>query len=706
MKYDLLKFSIISIIILINLIFKSSAEIVKKIEVSGNERIPDSTIILFSNVEINDNIDLNDIDVILKKIYKSKFFKDVSVNLNENILKINVKENPIIQYINYNGIKSKKINDKILNLRILKPRFSYNQNILKKDENIISNILKNDGYYFSKIETNVEFLKDNKVNINYDVSLGKKSKIKKISFIGDKIFKDRKLKNIIISEEYKFWKFISGKKYLNKEIIDFDNRLLKNFYLNKGYHDVKINSSFARLIDDNQFELIFNINSNQKFFFNDIELELLVDFDEKNFLNVFEYFDDLKGKPYSIYQIKKIIDLIEEISLSEQYESIKVEPVENIISNKIDIKFTITETEKFYVEKINLFGNNITQENVIRNQLKLDEGDPYNEILFNKSISNLKGLNFFKDTKAEVIEGSNQDFKIINISVVEKPTGEMSLGAGTGTSGGTIGFSVNENNFLGKGINFNLSTSVTEETLKGQFYVKNPNFQNSDKSIYFGIDSIEVDRSSEFGYKSNKSGFTLGTDFEYLDDLNLGIGLSNFYEKITTDKSASTLQKTQEGNYWDSFLKLNFNYDKRNQTFQASDGFKSYYSIDLPLVSDTSTLVNYYKYDIYNELFENNVSKASFLIKTANSISGENIKLSERLFIPSKEYSQRPEIKERARNLIRERLKNDPIFILKSRLRTRFYQYIKRGLAKKKVNTSKLIGCDWLYLKNHLEKTI
>ena len=193
-----------------------------------------------------------------------------------------------------------------------------------------------------------------------------------------------------------------------------------------------------------------------------------------------------------------------------------------------------------------------------------------------------------------------------------------------------------ENNFLGKGINLDANASVTEETIKGKFVVENPNYKNSDKSINVGIEAIEIDRSTEFGYKTNKTGISFGTDFELLQDFSLGLGLTNFYEKITTDVNASALQKTQQGNYWDTFLKLDFDYDKRNQKFQTSQGYRSFYSLDLPIVSDTSTLVNSYNYNFYTELYDENITNASIFLKSANSIAGKNIKLSERLVIPSR----------------------------------------------------------------------
>ena len=611
------------------------SEIVNKINVTGNERVPQETVIMLSGYEINQEIELNDVNKILKNIYESNFFKNVKVNFKDNILNIYVEEKPIIQDILYNGVKSKRIKEEIFVNRILRPKSSYDKITLKKDRNKILEVLKQQGYYFATVETSTEDIKNN-INIIYDIDLGSKSKIKKISFVGDKIYKDKKLQNVIISEEYKFWKFISGKKFLNENIIQLDKRLLKNFYLNKGYYQVEINSSFAKMIGNNEFELIYNIQANDKFFFNNVGINLSFDYEEDNFVNLKKELKDIKGEAYSLNRVKDIIKKIEYIVLSEQFQAIKLVPEENINSNQIDLVFNIEDSEKFFVEKINIFGNNVTQENVIRNQMEIDEGDPFNEILYNKSINNIKNLRFFKSTISKIKNGSDESTKIIEINVEEQATGEISLGAGAGTDGATVAFGVKENNFLGKGINLDAGATLTEETLKGKFSVELPNYKNTNKSIYTSIEALEIDRSSAFGYKTNKTGFSFGTNFEYLNDLNLGVGSSNFYEKISTDSSASKLQKTQEGNYWDSFIKLDFDYDKRNQKFQTTKGFRSIYSLDLPIVSDTNTLFNSYHYNYYTTLFEENLTNASILLQSANSISGDNIKLSERLFVPGR----------------------------------------------------------------------
>jgi len=183
-------------------------ETLNKIEIIGNDRITDETIKLFISVDLND--DLNDIKLnkILKDLYETDFFKDVSVNFYNKTLTINVLENPIIENIFYNGIKSNRILDIIKKETSVKSRSSFNQNVIKKEISKIESILKNLGYYNSSLDTLVEQKENNLVNLTYNIDLGKKSKIKKITFIGNKIFKDKKLRRVYYPNDIKFGKLI------------------------------------------------------------------------------------------------------------------------------------------------------------------------------------------------------------------------------------------------------------------------------------------------------------------------------------------------------------------------------------------------------------------------------------------------------------------------------------------------------------------
>jgi len=613
----------------------SFSEIVKKIVVDGNVRISTETVNIFSQISVNDDVDNNEINNILNRVYSTGFFEDVVVSFNDNVLVIKVVENPIIQNITYDGIKAQKIKDVITKNLNLRDRSSFNEILLLEDKNKIIDSLKSVGYYFADVKVLKEVLEDNKVNIIYKIDIGNKAKIKKISFLGNKIFKDNKLRRLIISEEFKFWKIISGKKYLNADIVELDTRLLRNYYLNKGFYNAKINTSFAKLIDDDGFELIYNIDAGNKVYFNDFNLSIPNDFEKSNFFELENFFREIKKQPYSISSIQKIIEQIENIILNEEYRSISVKIDEEIVGNTINTNFIIEKSKDTYVEKINIFGNYVTRENVIRNQFFIDEGDPYNEILKNKTLNEIRSLNFFKSVKIDVDDGNSSESKILNITVEEKPTGEIAAIAGVGTSGNTIGFSVRENNFLGKGIGLNSNLTLSTDSIEGLFSVTNPNIFNSDKSITTTIESSELDKFSDYGYKTSKTGFLVSTSFEYLDDFRLGIGSSNYYQNIETDSTASDAQKKQRGDYWDSYLKLDFDYDKRNQKYQTSSGYRSFYSLDIPLISDTNTLINSYNYQNYVELYENNITTFSLYLNSANSISGKDVKLSERLYVPS-----------------------------------------------------------------------
>ena len=625
-------------IFFILIIFTSSirAEEYNNILINGNQRISDETILLFSDLPNNKSLNENSINIILKNLYKSGFFKDVVVKIENKNLTIEVIENPIIQTIFIEGIKRKKTEDALYDILSLKNRSSFNSYYVKSDEDKIINYLKNKGFYFAKIISSYQDLGNNKIDLFYKIDLGDKAKISKISFVGDKKFKDSTLKNVIISDEYKFWKFISGKKYLNENLVNFDKRLLNNFYKNKGFYNVNIDSTFANFLGNNKFELIYNIQSGAKHYFNDLTIKLPDDYNENDFKKLEKLFSNLKGESYSLNSIDKILNEIDRIVLSEQYEFLKSTVNEEISENLVNLAFNIEESEEFYIEKINIFGNNVTREEVIRNVLTADEGDPFNELLHKKTLNNIKALNFFSDVNDQIDNGSSDSQKIININVDEKPTGEISAGAGVSTGGGSIAFGIKENNFLGRGIDFGSDLSVSSETFKGKVYLNNPNYKGSNKSLNLSLESTVTDYLKAYGYESNKTGFSLASGFEYYDDLILNLGVSSYIEKLTTDSTASANMKKQEGSYFDTFFNYTLDYDKRNQKFQTTNGFRSKFTQNIPLISENYSLTSAYDLKFYNEWLNENIASYGVYASVTNSLTGKNVKLSDRLFLPAK----------------------------------------------------------------------
>ena len=634
MKFKLL-LSLITIFLLnFNI---ANSEILEKIEVSGNERVNSETIKLFANIKPGDDLSDDNLNKILKNLYDTGFFKDINIQFLNNTLILNVVENPIITNINISGINNKNFESSLKDQIQIKEGNSFNKFLINIEENRISNILKKSGFYLSTVETFVKEKEDNSIDLTFEINLGNKSYINKISFIGDKKFKSNTLRNVIVSEESKFWKFLSNKKFLDKERINLDKRLLINFYKNNGYYEANINSETIEYDKQNGFHLIFDITSGEKFYFDDFKINYPDNYDVNYFDKINNNLNDYSDKLYSFKIIEKMIKTIENIASTENYEFINVDIDERVTSdNKIAITLNINESDKFYVNRINISGNNVTIEDVIRNELSIDEGDPLNNILFQKSISKLRALNIFKNVNTEIADTNDPVLKDININIEEKPTGEITLGAGIGTSGASTIFGVKENNFLGRGIKLNTDLTLSTETIKGQFNVINTNYKNSDRDLIFGLQSLETDRLKNFGYKTNKTGFLVGTNFEYLNDLYFAPQLSLSDEKIETSSDASNLLKKQEGSYLDLNALYSFTFDKRDQVFQPKSGFVSQFSQRLPVnYGDNQTIINTYEFTNFYEYLDNKVFKWSIYAGAANTLGDKDVRISDRLNIPS-----------------------------------------------------------------------
>ncbi len=614
---------------------KCYSEIINKVNIVNNERITKETILVFSNIEIGKNYDSNDLDQIIQDLYQTNFFSNISLNLDNGILTIDVTENKIIQEIKINGIKKTELVDILKKQLLLKDKNPFVENYVSSDIDRIQKILKNSGYYFSSISEKLIFNENNTVNLIIDIDLGEKAYIKSIEFTGDKYYKDRLLRNIIISEESRFWKFITNRKFINSENIKLDKRLLKNYYLNKGHYKVEINDSNVELTENNNFKLQYNINAGPKFRIIKSSLVLPDDYNEKDFNKIKEKLNKLEGKFYSLNKLNKIAKEVDKLTYRNDYEFINASFKEKVTSkNELELTFEIKEFEKRYLTKVNVFGNNITEEKVIRDNLEVDEGDPFNELLLVKSINNLKALNIFSKVDYELVS-EDEDKKSLNISVTEKPTGEIFASAGAGTQGSTIGFGVKENNFLGKNIALDTNLRLNDETIKGAFSIVNPNWNYSDKTLIASIESSVTDRLTDYGYETGKTGFSLGSAWEQYDDVIFSPKIRVFHEKLDTNQSATENLKKQEGEYFDTSFAYGLDLDKRNQRFQTSSGYRSRFNQSIPIISEDTAFFNSYEFTTFNQISDM-VTRLSIQGSAINAIGDEDVRISKRLYIPSK----------------------------------------------------------------------
>ncbi len=625
--------------ILLSLLFLTffisvKAEIINDVKLENNIRVSKESIISFGNIKLGIDYTEADINQILVDLYETNFFSDVKLKIKDNILIINVKEKKIIQTVLLEGIKSKENTKKILKNLSLKDKSPFDKFYAERDLIKIKDSLSRSGYYFARVDVTIKENSNDTLDLIYNIDTGEKALIKNIKFTGNKFYKDKKLRSVIVSEENKFWKFISKKKYLDVNRIELDKRLLKNFYLNKGYYNVKIESSSA-IFNDNFFELIYNINSGNKYIIKNAKLDIPLDYKSADFDEITKAIEKLKNRKYSLNKINKVIKEIDKVSVSRLYDFIDATiEIDEIDENKLDLVFTIVESDKFFVNRIDIFGNNVTEEKVIRNQLEVDEGDAFNKLLHAKSINNLKALRIFADVKDEVVSIENSQQKNIKITVEEKPTGEILASAGVGNDGGTVGFSVSEKNFMGRGVGLVSSLTLSEERIKGEFTVNNPNFNYTDKSLSTSIFAIDTDKMADSGYQSGEIGFSFGTSFEQYDNLFFSPSFKTVSEKLETNSLASKSIKKQEGSYFTSTVGYAFDYDLRNQKYQTSDGFRSKFSQTLPVLSDSNTITSGYFFDKYLTISETTGS-VGFFLKNAVGLS-DDVRVSERIGLPRK----------------------------------------------------------------------
>ncbi len=637
LRYKTLKLFFINVLFCFLTSFNIAvANIYEEIKVIGSERLSVDTIVMFSGLNLSNNIEINDLNSTIKKLYETNYFKDVKILINDKTIEIIIEENPIIQSVTINGVRNKSILTKLLEITKKSEKYPYLKQNIKDQKNLLLNIVRGSGFYFAEIEVDVFDNRNNSVDVNYKFNLGNRAIIKRINFQGNKIFRDSKLRNVIKSEEGKFWKFISSDKYLDERKIKNDEVLLKKYFKNKGYFDVKIKSSYAKNINNEFFELNFNIDAGTKFFFNDLLLEIDNSFNSENFIKIKEKLKKLKGKTYSLNKLNKLIDEIDNLVLQKEFIFLNTNYDLIVVQkNKINIDLKFKNLEKFYVEQINIFGNFITEEKVIRNSLIIDEGDPFNEVLFKKSINNIKSRGFFKsvETKTKISKTDNQK-KIIDITVEESPTGEIFAGAGTGTSGATVTAGIQEKNYLGKGINLKTNFLISEDQIKGKFEVVNPNFKNTDRSLNTIIESTSSDFLSTGGFKTSRTGFGIGTGFEQYTDLFINLEISTYYEKLETSSSASAHKKKQEGDYFENLLRYSLTLNKLDQNFQPTEGYKFNFNQVLPIYSDDLSVSNTINLAKYHSISDNLILSGKWFLKAVNSLD-DDVRVSRRVYIPS-----------------------------------------------------------------------
>ena len=608
----------------------SYAEIIKGIKITGNERVSEETIKVYGAIdEGKTDYSKQDLDKILKNIYETNFFKNVSVEIKNQFLIIDLEEYPVINQLVLLGEKANRIKEQIKKIIKSKEKNSFIQNNLINDINTIKSLYSTIGYNFAEVTTKVKELDAKNLDLIFEINRGEITRISKISFLGDKKIKEKRLRDIIASEENKFWKFITRNTRFNENLINLDKRLLVNYYKSIGYYDVKVTSSSVQVQDKENVNIVYTIDAGQRYTIKKITTNVDSVFSKKLFFPLEKIYNKFVGDYYSPFKIKKILDEIDLLIESNNLQFVEHEVQEIIENDEITLSFNIREGEKVLVERINILGNNVTNENVIRGELLVDEGDPLTETSLNKSIAKIKSRNIFKSVNSVVKNGSKNNLKIVDIKVEERPTGEISAGAGIGTNGGSFAINISENNWLGEGKKINFELELSEDSLKGQINYQNPNYDLLGNSLNYNLTNVTNDKPDQ-GYENKLLSTGISTSFEQFKNVYTSLGLDFSYDDLRTTNNASSSLKKQEGEFLELAGNYGFSYDQRDRAFMPTSGSIVRFNQILPIVADKPFIGNTISSSSYSTISENIVGAAKFYVTAINGLDDENVRLSKR----------------------------------------------------------------------------
>ena len=624
----MIRFIVVIFLILTNSLF---AEI-KKVNIVGNVRVNSTTIESLVDKKIN-NIDSIYINNLTKKIYDTDFFADVKVSFNQDILTITVSENPIVNFFYLNGVKDSDL-DQVNKIIKLKENNIFSSSKLKKDIEATREFFNASGYYQATIVPEIIKIDNNQINLIINIDKKEIFKIKNIYFIGNKYFSSSQLLEVVSSSEDAWWKFFSSSA-LSEQKIEYDKQLLKDFYKNKGFFDIQIESVFASLDKNNNFSLTFSINSGIKYKFGDFDLKKIgVSYEDKviNEIRIISI-KLLENQIYSTEIINKLNRQVTNYLESKKYNNFEIDIQELKKEDKINIAFQISDSQKVLINKININGNSITEEKVIRDNMLLAEGDYLNLTKAKKSVDNIKAKQLFSKVEYKIENTEKKDFKDFNLFVKEQPTGSITAGFGYGTNGGIFEAGINERNFLGQGINLNFNGRLSTEKISGVFSYNDPNFKNTSKELAMSLYS-EKDEYKNAGYDNKRVGTNLSTRYEIYEDIYFRPNIGIQHDSLDITGTVSNLLRSRQGNTLTSSVGYLFSIDSRDSKLNPTSGTVFYFSQDIDtLVSDIHAFKTSIGGTVYKELINDKfIGSAKARLANSTAINNKDIKISDRLF--------------------------------------------------------------------------
>ena len=554
----------------------ASAETVRDIRITGNERIETSAVETYLDISRGHDVTPYDLDLALKKLYDTGFFSDIGMDIQDGVLTVNVTENPSINEVIFEG--NDQIDKSDLEKEItLKSRSIYTRTKVQNDLKRLLDVYRRNGRYSATITPQIIQLPQNRVNLVYNITEGPKAFIEKITFIGNETYESQTLKKVVNSSVEHWYQFLSDSDRYDPDRLQYDQELLRKFYFSNGYADFKVKSAIAELSPQRDaFYLTFTIEEGPKYDFGKIDVKSklgagkLPDFKEA-----------ITTKEGDVYNASEVEDSINHMvdKLSDAgFAFVEINPITTHRDGKekiIDLTYDIEEGPKVYVERINITGNQRTLDEVIRREFTLSEGDAYSSSKIKRTEQKLNNLGFFEKVDIQNKPGSKPDTTDIDVNVAEKSTGEISFGAGFSTEDGPLAdIGVKESNFLGRGQELRFRTMFAAKRQMYDIGFTEPYFLDRPLEAGFDVYKTVTDYADEASYDRDAIGANFKFTYNMSDHLKHQLHYNIDDSEITNVAADASLYiKDQEGQDLASIIGHSFIYDERDNKQSPTSGY-------------------------------------------------------------------------------------------------------------------------------------
>jgi outer membrane protein insertion porin family len=556
-----------------------TGERINEIHVVGTQRIEPATVLTYLDVKVGDNMTEETFSRALKSLFGTGLFADVTLRQKAHVLEVQVTENPVINQIAFEG--NDKIKDDDLTAEIqLRPRQVFSRNKVQEDVNRLYALYRRQGRFSANIEPKVIKLDQNRVNLVFEIDEGPVTKVSTIRFIGNAHYTDSKLRTVVSTKEAHWYRFLSTDDRYDPDRLSYDQELLRRFYLSQGYADFEVSSAVAELSKDRQrFFITITMNEGERYKVGKIAIQSNLQHFDATILNKYVTFKS--GHWYNASEVQTTVDKMTTALGDMQYAFINVKPdvKRNRDVHTVDISFQVSEAPRVFVERIDIHGNVRTLDKVIRRQIQLVEGDPFNKTKLSKSEQKIKDLGYFESVKVTPQPGSAPDKTVIDVDVAEQSTGELSVGAGFSTADGPLAdTSIKERNLLGKGQDLGLSATIAAKRTSFNLGFTEPYFMDRDFSTGFDLFHTTQNLIRFSQYDQSSTGGDIRVGYPLSEKWRQSLRYTLAQNDISNvESTASLFIRDQEGSNVTSSVSQEITYDARDSTLFPTNGLYSWF---------------------------------------------------------------------------------------------------------------------------------